>query len=293
MTRVFVFTNHNGGVRKSTSATNTALGIAGMLRHRLRIYLFVLPNPLSHATKAFYSQPATHPLHTAHTTSTHLRSIVETNRRLSDRGVSNMNTKRIFIIMLALAAVFALGLSAVSAQNGPGNGTGNGSGQGNGYQGGRNADAPRGNNNGGGLYLNLPPASTDELSQDIIDLIIDGWIDEQHAYAVYGSVIDKFGAVRPFVNIQRSEAQHIAAWEMMFVRYGIAMPEVPVFDLPEFTSLSEACAVGAEAEVANFDLYDTMLAAFEPYPDLLYVAQALRDASEFNHLPAFEVCAGR
>jgi len=32
MTRVFVITNHKGGVGKSTSATNTALGIAGMLR---------------------------------------------------------------------------------------------------------------------------------------------------------------------------------------------------------------------------------------------------------------------
>jgi chromosome partitioning protein len=32
MTRVFVFTNHKGGVGKSTSATNTALGIAGILR---------------------------------------------------------------------------------------------------------------------------------------------------------------------------------------------------------------------------------------------------------------------
>ena len=32
MTRVFVFTNHKGGVGKSTSATNTALGICGVLR---------------------------------------------------------------------------------------------------------------------------------------------------------------------------------------------------------------------------------------------------------------------
>jgi chromosome partitioning protein len=32
MTRVFVFTNHKGGVGKSTSATNIALGIAGVLR---------------------------------------------------------------------------------------------------------------------------------------------------------------------------------------------------------------------------------------------------------------------
>ncbi|MDX1992564.1 MAG: ParA family protein [bacterium] len=32
MTRVFVFTNHKGGVGKSTSATNTAFGICGLLR---------------------------------------------------------------------------------------------------------------------------------------------------------------------------------------------------------------------------------------------------------------------
>src|SRR5262245_27724918 len=32
MTRVYVFTNHKGGVGKSTSATNVALGITGMLR---------------------------------------------------------------------------------------------------------------------------------------------------------------------------------------------------------------------------------------------------------------------
>jgi chromosome partitioning protein len=32
MTRVFVLTNHKGGVGKSTSATNIALGLAGVLR---------------------------------------------------------------------------------------------------------------------------------------------------------------------------------------------------------------------------------------------------------------------
>src|SRR5215211_1909697 len=32
MTRVFVFTNHKGGVGKSTSATNIAFGMVGLLR---------------------------------------------------------------------------------------------------------------------------------------------------------------------------------------------------------------------------------------------------------------------
>ncbi len=209
-----------------------------------------------------------------------------------------MNAKRIFIITLALAAIFALGISVAAAQDAPGSGNGGGvgGGQGSGYQGGRNGNATRGNANaamnGGGFMLYLPPASVDELPDDVIDLMIDGWMDEQHAYAVYQAVIDQFGAVRPFTNIQTSEAQHIAAWETLLVRYGITVPEVPTFDLPVFTSVSEACSVGAAAEIANFDLYDSMLAAFEPYPDLLYVAQSLRDASELSHLPAFENCAG-
>ena len=33
MVKIFVFTNHKGGVGKSTSATNIAFGLAGMLRH--------------------------------------------------------------------------------------------------------------------------------------------------------------------------------------------------------------------------------------------------------------------
>ncbi|MFN8529794.1 MAG: hypothetical protein U0670_14410 [Anaerolineae bacterium] len=210
-----------------------------------------------------------------------------------------MNTKRYFIIVLALTAIFALSISTAAAQSGNGNGGtggGVGGGQGNGYQGGRNGDAPRGNTNatmnGGGFMLNLPPTSATVLPDDVIDLMIDGWTDEQHAYAVYQAVIDQFGALRPFSNIQQSEAQHITAWETLFARYGIAVPEIPTFDLPSFTIVSEACSVGAAAEIANFDLYDTMLATFEAYPDLLYVAQNLRDASEFSHLPAFENCAG-
>jgi hypothetical protein len=195
-----------------------------------------------------------------------------------------MNTKRWMIVILVLVAALSLGLSVVGAQQG------NSGANGNGYRGGQNAGAVRGT---GGFMLNLPAASVSELPQDVVDLMVSGWLDEQHAYAVYGAVIDQFGAVRPFTNIQRSEAQHIAAWETLFARYGIAVPAVPTFDLPVFTSVSEACSIGATAEVANSGLYDTMLTVFQPYPDVQYVAQSLRDASEFSHLPAFENCAAR
>lgn len=142
------------------------------------------------------------------------------------------------------------------------------------------------------IFANLPPASAAELPQDVIDLMISGWTDEQHAYAVYQGVVDQFGNVRPFTNIQRAEVQHIAAWEFLFSRYGIPVPEIPTFEVPTFASITEACQLGAQAEVANFDLYDTMLNTFDPYPDIHQVAQNLRNVSELNHLPAFQQCSG-
>lgn len=146
--------------------------------------------------------------------------------------------------------------------------------------------------NGTGMYTSLPPATVEELPQEIVDLMIEGWLDEQHAYAAYEAIMAQFGDIAPFVNIQQAEVQHAAAWEFLFDRYGIPVPEVPEFEIQTFASPEEACALGAEAEIANFALYDEMLEAFEPYPDLYQVALALRNASEFNHLPAFETCAG-
>jgi len=151
----------------------------------------------------------------------------------------------------------------------------------------------RGTGQGGvGFYAALPPATEGELAQEIVDLMIQGWLDEQHAYAAYGAIIAQFGEINPFVNIQQAEAQHIAAWEFLFDRYDIEVPEIPEYEFDEFASATDACTLAVEAEIANFGLYDTMLETFEVYPDLYQVTLALRNASEFNHLPAFENCAG-
>lgn len=216
------------------------------------------------------------------------------------------------IVLLAVIAVLVISVNVVGAQ---GNGNRNG---GCGLQQTNCPNAPQGNSgrmgmgntqtnpNGRGrgrmgqgagpsnmnTFANLPSASAAELPQDVINLMISGWTDEQHAYAVYQAVIDQFGDVRPFTNIQRAEAQHIAAWEFLFARYGIPVPEIPTFEVPTLANLTDACQLGAQAEVANFDLYNTMLTIFDPYPDIHQVAQNLRNASEFNHLPAFQQCSG-
>jgi hypothetical protein len=139
----------------------------------------------------------------------------------------------------------------------------------------------------------LPPAVEGGLTTAASAALVAGIQDEYHAYATYQAVIDQFGPVQPFVRIQAAEAQHIAALENLFDRYGLPVPEPSAFEaVPTFGSLAEACAAGATAEVANFDLYDQWLDQVQAYPDLVKVFTALRDASQFNHLPAFERCAG-
>lgn len=231
-------------------------------------------------------------------------------------------SKKLFSVTI-LIGVFAIGAAVVSAQgngNGANGANGNGGNGGNGIQqnlqihdpaytnggigfvnpqtgnmwnGSQRGQMNRGSGmNGTGFYASLPPATVSELPEDVANLVVDGWLDEQHAYAVYEAVIAQFGDVAPFVNIQQAELQHAAAWELMFDRYGIAVPDVPSFDVPQFGSLEDACAAAAEAEVANFGLYDNMLANFADYPDLYQIALSLRNASEFQHLPAFQTCAG-
>lgn len=146
-------------------------------------------------------------------------------------------------------------------------------------------------NNGVGFYSSLPPASDVPLSQEAIDALALGLLDEHHAYAVYEDVINQFGEVAPFVSIQQAEAQHIAALEFVYDRYGLTLPEIPAHEPLVFNSVAEACAAGAAAEIANFGIYDDMMAAVESYPDITQVVLGLRNASEFNHLPAFEACA--
>ena len=176
----------------------------------------------------------------------------------------------------ALAAGIAFGIAGTTyAQGGPGN-----------------------PNRGAGTDVQVPGvgltvATPGELPADVVEALQAGLQDEYHAYAVYQAVIDQFGSVWPFVNIQAAEAQHIAALEVLFNRYGIDIPEAqPLTEAPTLTSAQDACAVAAEAEIANFNLYDQWMATASDYPDIVQVFTTLRDASQYNHLPAFENCSG-
>jgi hypothetical protein len=224
------------------------------------------------------------------------------------------------VIMLMFISMMVTSVGVSYAQGGGGNGRGNGHGgphlddddddantppygMGNGRNSSRNGSRNGYGMNGQtgpGQFRNgpclacLPPAVEGELPDDVAAAMLAGLMDEYHAYAIYQAVIDQFGEVAPFVNIQAAEAQHIAAHEFMFERYELDIPEpIVLVPAPVFDSLQDACQTAVDAEIANMNLYDEWLVTVQNYPDLVQVFSSLRNASEFNHLPAFERCASR
>ena len=145
-----------------------------------------------------------------------------------------------------------------------------------------------------GDFSCLPAAVDGALSDDQVEAMTAGWLDEVNAQAVYAGIIEQFGALRPFANIQAAEAQHMEAWAFLFDRYGLALPDAtPTVDVPEFATVTDACQFALDAEVGNAALYDGLLATFTDYPDITQVVTSLQGASEQNHTAALENCVGR
>jgi hypothetical protein len=116
--------------------------------------------------------------------------------------------------------------------------------------------------------------------------------DEYRATAIYEQINKDFKDPRPFVNIVEAEKRHAARLKDVFATYKIAFPENPWTEkVPKFASLAEACKAGVDAEIANSDLYDKILASTKR-EDILVVYRALQRASVENHLPALKRCGG-
>lgn len=129
--------------------------------------------------------------------------------------------------------------------------------------------------------------STDEV--EALNLAIN---DEYKAKATYQNVIDKFGGVRPFSSIINSEENHINELKALFNKYDLDIPEDDWYEkVPEFSSITEACEGGVQAEIDNANLYDELFSMVDNQ-DITEVFTSLRDASRNNHLPAFERCGG-
>lgn len=130
----------------------------------------------------------------------------------------------------------------------------------------------------------------EELDVQTIKYLEMGLADERKALATYEATMEKFGNVRPFINIARAEEQHISMLKALFDKYGVAIPKdtTQVGKLP--ATLQEVCAVGVQAEIDNDKLYQDMMPNIKQ-EDIKTVFTSLANASKEMHLPAFERCA--
>ena len=132
------------------------------------------------------------------------------------------------------------------------------------------------------------------MPETVRDVLVEAINDEYKARAMYRHVIDRFGAIRPFVNIVDAESRHIEALLPLFEKYGVAVPEddwASRTEVPQ--SILAACRAGVDAEIENARMYDRLLALMAEYPDVQQVLVRLQRASSENHLPAFQRCVER
>lgn len=146
------------------------------------------------------------------------------------------------------------------------------------------------------LSLTATAETKPPLPAAVVEALNLALADERHALATYQAVLERFGEVRPFVNIAQAEQRHIDALLGIYAHYGVPVPP----DEPQADSATRSldlvglCQIGVAAEIENVRLYDEqLLPTVEAHPDISSVLRALRDASANNHLPAFERCASR
>jgi rhodanese-related sulfurtransferase len=147
----------------------------------------------------------------------------------------------------------------------------------------------------GGTSSNKLPLVQTETSQpstvekvtntDVLQKTLDlALLDEYKARNFYRNVISKFGQVKPFINIIKAEEKHIASLLSLYQTYNLKPVPEPVTEAVQLDSVS--------AEIDNAALYrNTLLPQVVGYSDVVSVFTNLMNASQDNHLPAFQRCA--
>lgn len=143
-----------------------------------------------------------------------------------------------------------------------------------------------------GLVLPGARAGAQSLDEPTRNALMAALDDERHAEATYSALMERFGRVRPFVNIVDAEEQHQQELLVLLERYGVPVPPRPSYTIAVPSTFRGACAVGVETEKENIAMYERFL-AFVREPDIRQTFARLRDASRNHHLPAFERCLQR
>jgi hypothetical protein len=133
--------------------------------------------------------------------------------------------------------------------------------------------------------------TSNSLTEDEIEALKITLEDEYKAEMIYLRVMEDYGEIKPFSNIIKAEQKHSSRLIELFLQYNLEIPVNTWYDkVPTFTSISEACEAGVQAEIDNVALYDNLFEKVNNQ-DIIRVFTSLRDASKYNHLPAFKRCS--
>ncbi|MDD4029340.1 MAG: DUF2202 domain-containing protein [Caldisericia bacterium] len=121
----------------------------------------------------------------------------------------------------------------------------------------------------------------------IHDMLTYAVQDEYLAHAEYIAIMEKFGQMKPYINIAKSEETHLSFLEEVYLSFDMEFPEDTSAQhvvIPE--NLLEAAKVGVQAEIENIAMYELFMT--HELPDNVYeVFYVLKSGSE-NHLKAFQ-----
>ncbi len=113
-------------------------------------------------------------------------------------------------------------------------------------------------------------------------------MEEYRARAFYHDALARFGAIRPFANLERAEQHHVDALLALFDRYQLSPPCADtVKRAMTAENLADAYALAADLERGEGPFYDRLLSATEK-PDIRSVFERLRQVSLERHLLAVE-----
>ena len=138
------------------------------------------------------------------------------------------------------------------------------------------------------------PSATSAVISDAVRVALEqAIVDEYRAETIYEGVINDFGAWAPFANVLTAEQRHSTSIAGLFTSRGMSVPANAwtMATVPHFPTIPAACAAGVVAEQENIAIYDRSFGLDLP-ADVRQVFENNRAASLFNHLPAFQRCAG-
>jgi len=105
-------------------------------------------------------------------------------------------------------------------------------------------------------------------------------------------VVAALGDRGPFANVSSGEFQHIATLESLARDHSVTLPSGPFAGQASPSALTAACQLGVTIEQEIIAMYGRLLPEVTSSASLVQAFENLRSNSEYNHLPAFQHCAG-